>query len=436
MTLRLSNERSYWKDSTKSPRYAQLQDDIEVDVAIIGGGIAGLTAAYLLKRSGLRVAVLEKNALATGTTGGTTGKVTSQHGLFYADLVKRLGKDAAKMYAQANQSAINSIEEIIQREAINCDWRRNDNYIYTTDPTQIERFRNEAKVAKSLGLPASFETTTDLPLPVVGAVKFANQAQFHARKYVLGLAKAVHGKGSFVFEHSNVRRIKDGTPARVQTGGGSVTAKDIIVASKIPPFPLVARFSYALMVHPHTSYIVAGKYEEGLKGMYISPDHGQYSILPVDTAEGRLLLVGGQNHTPGLGWPKRRYNKLAKYARKHFGVGEISYHWKAMDYIAYDDLSLVGKLYPWSKHVYVATGFKKWGLTTSMVAGVILRDHLTGQPNPSAKLFDSTRVRPILSIPSVLIRWVKDPYNAALFLGWALLAISVLCLYFGNRSPK
>jgi glycine/D-amino acid oxidase-like deaminating enzyme len=404
-------EKSYWKEAHKRSLYPRLAENITVDVAIAGGGITGLCAAYLLKKSGLRVAVLEKNRIGSGTTGGTTGKVTSQHNLIYDELKKRLGKKAAKVYAEANQAALQRIGQLIDQEKFDCDWEIADNYVFTADPSQVAAFKKEAKVAAGLGLPATFETDLPLPFEVHGAVKFAAQAKMHAQKYVLGLAAAVNGQGSHVFENSNVVSFHDGEPASISTKHATVTAEDIIVATKIPAAPLVARFSYAALVHPHTSYIVAARLKQELDGMYISPDKDHYSILPVRAGKKQLLLIGGENHTPGLGNPHSRHQRLADYAERHFDVSSISYRWKAMDYLAYDDVPLIGRVYPWSKHLYVATGFKKWGLTTSMVAGMILNDTINGHQNPWAQTFDSTRLKPIASIPGMVARKIVSAFS-------------------------
>ncbi len=400
-------EVSYWKSFYDKPLYPQLRVDLDIDAVIVGGGITGLTTAYLLKQSGLRVAVLEKNRIGSGTTGGTTGKVTSQHGLIYAELQKRLGQKTARIYGEANQTALERISQIIDQEKIDCGWERDDNYVYTADPKQIDKLRAEAKIAAELGLPASFETTLTLPFEVLGAVKFANQAKFNAQKYVLGLAKAVHGQGSYVFENSNVASFHDGRPAFVRTKTAKITCKDIIVATKMPAAPLAARFACAAWEYPTTSYIVAGWSDSRLKGMYISPDKKHYSILPISTGDKQLLLIGGEKHIPGLGSPAKRHQRLANYAQEHFGISSIAYRWKAMDYLAYDDVPLIGKVYPWSKHLYTATGFHKWGLSTSMVAGTILHDLITGQENPWAATFNSIRLKPITSIPHAIAKFLR-----------------------------
>ncbi len=400
-------EASYWKSFYDLPLYPSSRVDLKLEVAIVGGGIAGLTAAYLLKKSGLKVAVLEKNTIGSGTTGGTTGKVTAQHGLIYQDLQKRLGEQTARIYGEANLTAVERIAQVIKDENIQCDWQRDDNYVYTVDPKKVNKFQKEAATAMRLGLPATFEANLNLPFEVAGAVKFANQAKFNAQKYVLGLAKAVHGQGSYVFENSNVISFHDGQPAAVRTKQSKITAKNIIVATKMPASPLVARFACAIMEYPTTSYIVAARFKGDLNGMYISPDKDHYSILPVTSGKEKLLLIGGENHIPGISSPTKHYQRLADYAEKHFGFSSVDYRWKAMDYLAYDDVPLIGKVYPWSRHLYTATAFHKWGLSTSMVAGIILHDMIVGQPNPWASVFNSMRLKPIVSIPYGISKLIK-----------------------------
>jgi glycine/D-amino acid oxidase-like deaminating enzyme len=385
-----------------------LEHDMQVDVVIVGGGITGLTAAYLLKKSGKRVAVLEKNTIASGTTSGTTGKVTAQHGLIYSQLVQKKGEKAAALYGAANQAALEKIASVIKTEKIVCSWHRADNYVFTTNPKEAIKYENEAKTAAKLGLPASYETRLGLPFKVVAAVKFADQAYFHAPNYALGLAAAITGNGSYVFEHTNVVHFNDGEPAKVRTHTASVTAKDVIVATKVPAAPLLARFSYAALEYPHTSYIVAGPLKQNVEGMYISKDNNHYSILPLELANEKLLLIGGRKHIPGLGNSRKRHQQLADYAEKHFGLQSITHRWKAMDYLAYDNVPLIGKLYPWSKHMYVATGFQKWGLTTSMVAAEILRDAILGQKNQWADVFKTTRLQPVWSLPRAVGQYLAS----------------------------
>lgn len=398
-------EVSYWKTFHSKAKYPPLRVELNTDAVIVGGGIAGLTTAYLLKKSGLKVALLEKNTIGSGTTGGTTGKITSQHSLIYEDLSKRFGSEAARIYGEANQAALIKIAQIIKKEKIECDYESADNYVYTNQDKLVSKFKKEAATAAAFGLPASFVTDLGLPFPIKGAVKFAGQARFNVQKYLLGLAAAVHGSGSYVFENSNVISFKDGSPARIKTKEGQVTAKNIIVATKMPSAPLAARIACAIMEYPTTSYIVAGHYTGDLDGMYISPDKNHYSIFPFTDSKGKWLLIGGEKHIPGLGIPSKRHQKLAEYAARNFGIETIEYRWKAMDYLAYDDMPLIGKVYPWSDHMFTATAFHKWGLSTSMVAATILRDTIAGEENPWSSVFNSMRVKPIVSIPRAVVKY-------------------------------
>jgi glycine/D-amino acid oxidase-like deaminating enzyme len=384
-----------------------LRGDIECDVAIVGGGISGLNTAYQLKKAGLSVAVLEKNTIASGTTGGTTGKVTVQHGLVYAQLLQRFGKQVSQRYADLSQQAFRDVEMLIKAEAINCDWRREDNFVYTADPKKLKSFWHEATIAADLGLPATFETNLDLPFHVVGAVKFANQAYFNSVKYTRSLAKLVHGNGSYVFEQSTVNKINRGSPCTVKTKQGSVTAKHVIIATKVPPGPLIGRATYAAIEYPVTSYIIAGTYTGGLRGMYISPDKEHYSILPIDMPEGRLLLIGGESHIPGIKRSTPNHRKLAEYMQEWFDIDVVKYRWKAMDYMAYDSLPLVGPLYPRSTNIYFIGGFKKWGLNLSMVAANLMTEILINKNENAADLFSPYRVSAPASIPKAVIEYFK-----------------------------
>jgi glycine/D-amino acid oxidase-like deaminating enzyme len=205
-----------------------------------------------------------------------------------------------------------------------------------------------------------------------------------------------------LYENSEVIRIKDGNPAQVKTKQGKITAKHVIVATNVPTMPLVARGTYCMSEYPKESYIIACLLPKKYQGMYISPDKDNYSILPIVASDGFRLLVGGEGHISGLrGNVQARYQRLADFAEKQFGVTEITHRWSDRDYLAYDNVPLIGKLYPWSKNLYVATAMMKWGLSNGTVAAMILNDLITKQENAWSKVFDSCRTKPIKSIPRV-----------------------------------
>lgn len=401
-------EVSLWYEEQTGEPFPELRGDVEVAVAVVGGGITGLSAAYLLKQAGLRVAVVEMRRVGSGTSGRTTSKVTSQHNLVYGQLADQHGERVARLYGQANQAAVELVRQIVTQENLREIWQSEDNYVFTADPAQVKAFRQEAKLAAKLGLPASFENETSLPFAVSAAVKFGNQGRIHPLPYLQALARAVHGNGSYVFENSSVIGIRDGQPARLRSRRGTIYAQDIIVATNVPTLPLVARGGYCALEYPTESYIVAGKLPRKFSGMYISPDSRHYSILPVHHGGERLLLIGGESNISGVRTGKEvKYRRLAAYAQQNFGIQEFTHKWSDRDYQAYDGLPLAGKLYPWSKHVYVATAFRKWGLSNGTAAAIILRDLITGQSNPWAEIFNPVRAGPIKYIPKVAWKYIS-----------------------------
>lgn len=398
---------SVWMHTAHSTAlYPPLKEDLIIDVAVIGGGIAGLMAAYMLKKEGKRVAVFEKDIIASGVSGYTTGKISSLHGLTYSSLIKKFGPQAAQIYADSNQAAIGAIEAIVKAENIDCNWRREDNYVFTEDDDKVETLRKEARDAHSLGLPASFETALLPNLQAKVGVKFTDQATFHIAKFLNGLAGVIHGDGSFVFEHTKAHSFHDGTPATFSTPHGSVRATDIILATNAPYAPK-DHAVYALYEYPMRSYIVAGKITEDIPGMYISVDSPSRSVLPAYINGEKWLLIGGDGHFVGKSGPaEHHYKNLSDYARERFNVTDIQYKWSTWDFIAYDQLPLVGPLYPSNKHLYVATAFRKWGLSNAYVAGKILTSAITNQPNPWAHTFRTNRRSTITSLPQGLVKGI------------------------------
>ena len=385
---------SLWVDTAPETSYPKLEGSTDVDVAVIGGGIAGLTAALLLKRAGVRVAVIEAGRVGTGVTGHTTGKVSSLHRLVYRELRRSFGERGAWTYGEANQAAVERIASLVETEAIDCDFRRVANYTYAESNEGLEQVKEEAAIALALGLPAAYTDTTPLPFPVRGAVRFEGQAQLHATKYLVGLAQAVAGDGSEVFEQSRVTDVDDGAQCRIATKDGSVTAGAAIVATNIP---ILDRGLFFARCHAHRSYLIALALDgEPPDGTFISADEPLRSIMPYRAGSQDFLLVGGEGHRASETVDAtERYRRLEAWARERFPVAALEYRWSTQDALPIDGVPYIGRMSPFSRNVYVATGFRKWGLSNGTVAAMVLADEIVGKPNPWSSTFNSNRLKPL-----------------------------------------
>ncbi|WP_285246147.1 FAD-dependent oxidoreductase [Pseudarthrobacter sp. efr-133-R2A-89] len=381
---------SLWLASAGTTRFPDLRGTVEVDVAVIGGGVAGLTAALALKGSGRSVAVLEAARIGTGVTGHTTGKVTSLHRLAYTALEHSHGAVAAGVYGTANQAAVEHIAHLVAAEDISCGFRRVANFTFAGSMDTLPQVRAEAELAARLGLPASFTAEVPLPFPVAGAVRFDGQAQIHAVEYLQGLAARVDGGGSFVFEGTRAVGLQDGPQVKVTANDGTVLAADAIVATNVP-FGDHGRLE--ALCPPHRSYIVAAVMDgPPLDATFISADEPMRSLLTVRLNGVTYLLAGGEGHPAAEHVdPAQRYASLTGYAQSRFGAGPVAYRWSTQDAVPRDGLPYVGPLAPDSRHAFVITGLRKWGLTNGTAAALMLTDLLNGTPNEWAPLFGSNR---------------------------------------------
>lgn len=395
MTKQPSNV-SLWIETTDQTNYPALRGKHDVDVAVIGGGIAGLMAALLPKQAGRRVAVVEAARIASSVTGYTTAKVTSQHGAIYGKLCENHGNDKAWLYGESNQLALKLIRRIVTEHEIVCDWRTLPAYVYTEREDSVDRLRKEAKTAAALGLPATFVTKLDLPFPILGAVRFADQAQFHPRKFLLAVAQLIDGDGSHIFEQTTVTEVDDGTPATVRAPSGSLKAANVIVATHVP---FQMRGAYLAKAFPHRGYVVAAPITaaKAPKGVYISLEKPTRSIRTTPVERGQVLIVGGGGHKTGEEhFTEERYELLERWATERFGVSDVRWRWSTQDYTSVDGVPFIGKLDAASKHVYVATAFGSWGMTNGAVAAMVLRDLITSGESMWHELYDSTRTLPLL----------------------------------------
>lgn len=384
---------SLWLSEDFKIKYNKsLNCDITCDVCIVGAGIFGLTCAYYLSKCGLKVIVLDKFGIAQKTTGHTTAKITSQHGLFYTYLIDTYGKQFAKDYLLANEKAIKNIEDIIKLENINCDFEKQSNFVYTTKKSEITKIKKEVDNVNSIGFPANFVTKTGLPFEIEGAIQFPNQAQFNPLKYIDGLCKNIDE----IYTNTTVYDIKhENGELDFLTTGGTVHSKYGILASHYPflNFPGM----YFFKMYQSTSYVIGIDTKKTLhNGMYITASSPTYSFRTANYKGKKILLLGGLDHKTGTPvTPAQSYESLENYAKSMYPNCEILFRWNTNDCITLDKIPYIGLFSNIINNLYVGTGFNKWGMTSSNVAANIVCDSILGKENKYSYIFNSNRVNPI-----------------------------------------
>lgn len=395
---------SYWLASTKQPEYPELREDLTVDAAIIGGGLVGITLAYLLKKEGLKVAVLEANRIVQGTTGHTTAKITSQHTLIYDQLNSSIGEDKARQYADANQSAIHLIESIINENKIDCDFKHVPAYTYTQFDEYREKIEKEVKAASAFGIKADYTDELGLPFKVKAAMRFDNQAQFHPRKYLIALAEKIPGDGSAIFDRTRAIDINEGDRNTVVTHqGAKVTADAVILACH---YPFWDRHGlYFTRIYPERSYLMGLTIKEKLpEGMYITAENPGRTLRTQPYKDGELLIVGGEHHKTGHGENTyMHYERIKDFARSNYTVQEILYRWSAQDYTSMDNVPLVGRITSKRPNIYVATGFMKWGMSNGTASAALIRDLIVKGESPWEEVYSPSRFTPGASAKNFIV---------------------------------
>ncbi|HHW73630.1 MAG TPA: FAD-dependent oxidoreductase [Firmicutes bacterium] len=389
-----SPPQSYWLASTTSTAHPALDSDITVDIAIVGGGLVGITVAYLLKQENLTVAVLEADRIGQGTTGRTTAKITSQHSLIYSKLIKRLGLEKARQYAQANEKAIRFIENLVNTKKIDCDFSPQAAYVYTREDQYIKAIEEEVSAAASLGIKAHFVEQSALPFEIKAAERFDNQGQFHPRKYLLTLAKDIPGGGSQIFEKTRAIDFQEGRPFTIITDGGyRVRAESVVIASHFPAYG--GDGYYFARVYPERAYALAITAQEQFPGgIYIAAEPEGQSLRSTPYNGGELIIIVGGRHRTGQGPPMEdHYRSLARFAEQTFSVTGTPYRWSAQDYTSLDELPYAGRLSPNSANVYVATGFRKWGISNGTASALLLKDLIVHGESPYEAVYDPARFK-------------------------------------------
>ena len=366
---------SVWHDECNLKRGISLEKNLDTDVLIIGGGIAGILTGYMLKEEGINAVIIEAGEVCSGNTGRTTAKITLQHELIYHKLMKEYGEDKARQYAIANNKAIEKYKEIINEKNIKCEFEELPNYLYTVDNEEALEKEYEAEV--KLGIQAELINETELPVHVKKALRVNNQGQFNPLMFLKEVSKDLT-----IYEHTRALEIKDNI---VTTDKYVISAKSIVVATHYP----ILNFPgyYFMRMHQERSYVIALENAQELKGMYIGIDKEGYSFRTYKN----LLLLGGGAHRSGDNELGGKYEELRQVAKELYPEAKEKYHWSAQDCMSVDDIPFIGQYSKETPNIYVATGFKKWGMTTAMVSAMIITDMIKGRKNEFAEIFSPRR---------------------------------------------
>ena len=380
-----------WTATADAISYAKLKHSGSTDVAIVGAGIVGLTAAYLLTRAGLAVTVLEARQIGRQVTGRSTAKVTAQHTLIYRHLIDTLGIDQAQHYADANRSGVEQIRSWITQLHINCDFEPKDAYAYTCDSSRISEIEREAEAARSVGFEADVLAKAPLPFETAGAMRFRNQAQFNPVQYLIGLAMAIEAAGGRIFENTRVTRVDSGSRWRIEAGRSQLAAEHVIIATNLP---IAGPVPFDKTTRPRCHIVLAFRIASGtaIDGMFIGIDKPSHSLRMGRDRDGPLLIVLGPSFNTGHdGNVAARFRSLEKWVRSCLPAGDVAWHWANEDYDTADRVPFVGAPSKKKPGLYIATGFNGWGISNGTAAGMLIADQIRGRANPWATLYDPTR---------------------------------------------
>lgn len=395
---------SYWNESAYAHDFPTFTGTRTVDVAVVGGGIVGVTTARLLKDRGMSVALLEARRLGRQATGRSTAKVTSQHGLLYHVLEQKFDERRARLYAEAQESGLALIRQLAAEYELDCDLEERAAYVYTREEGCLERIEKEAEVTQRLGLPARLSQELDLPFEIWTALRFDRQAQFHPTNYVVGLARSLPDEKCDVFENS---RVLDWGKDFIATDGGRVNAGSVVMATHLPLGQIGGYYARAF---PQAEPIVVAEIGTVPEGMYISAETPSRSLRTY-RHDGKVYgIAAGGSFKPGHSREERReIAGLTDWLQSNFAAGPPEYCWINEDYRSIDAAPFVGWSDRAGERYLVATGFGAWGITNGTAAAMIIADLAMNRENPWLEIFDAHRLKPFAGGA----RFVKESASVA-----------------------
>lgn len=374
---------SIWAKNSKLPSFDALSGDLKTDVLIVGGGMAGLLCAHRLSRAGVDCTLMEADRLFCGVSRNTTAKITSQHGPVYHKLVRQFGPETAYLYWQANEEALAQLCAL--GADADCDLERKDHFVYSAGDLRLLEEEMAALIRAKIS--AQWAQSVMLPMPTVGAIRFARQAQFDPLKFAVHIAQGLQ-----IYENTKALEFAGNT---VTTPRGKIRASKIIIATH---FPILNKHgAYFLKLYQQRSYVLALENGPQVEGMYLAAEENGLSLRNA----GSTLLLGGGGHRTGKkgqGWAP-----LEAFARTHCAGAREICRWATQDCMSLDGIPYIGQYSKNTPDLLVATGFNKWGMTGSMVAAMLLTDLVQGKKNDYQGVFAPDRqiLRPQLAVNGV-----------------------------------
>lgn len=384
-----------WREYKKKKKYPKLQHDLSVDVAIIGGGMAGVLNAYALNQAGKSVILLEQNELGSYATMDTTAFITKVIDSNLAQIVSLFGDKIAKSVWQSGQEAIEEFDRIIEKEKIECEFKRCSNYLFASRPKQLKDLEEDYPLYQRFKLGAAFHKRgNDLGFTHYGLIEVFDQAKFHPTKFLYSLAERASDRGALIFEHTEALEIAGDGPVMIETRGGTITAEDVIIATYKPLTNKKTHLKKAM----YRSYVFEAEIPKGKFKEALYEDMGNpYYYFRIDndpsTSSGQArMIIGGEDHKDIFGdkLAKKSFESLDKFLHKLMAGGRywLVKKWNGPILEPTDGLPLIGRIKP---HYYVATGFSGNGMTYSMISSMLLRDLILGEKNAWAAAYDPTR---------------------------------------------
>ncbi len=397
-------KKGLWIEKAERTQYEKLEGEESAEVVVIGGGISGLTTAYLLKKQGINVKLLEGNKIAYGTSGKNTGKITSLHSLCYQNIKTIYGKEFAFKYGQGNEKGIQIIKDIVRDNNIQCDLEIRDSLVYTLFDENLESIYDEVKITESIALPSRYTDKSSLPFDIKGGIIFNGQAMFNPRKYLLGLGSVLNAGGKCIYENSRVIGVeKTSLGYKVMTDEGFINCKKIVVATHGPIFNKYGL--YFVKSHGSTSYIIAikGNKIDTVNEMSITVEKPKKSIRTVKIGtEEYLLIAGEENRTGEENIKYNPYNNLLDFGKMCFGNDiSVKYQWETEDIMTLDGIPYIGNYGKDTEDIYVITGLNKWGITNGTIGASIICDDILGKENIYKDVFSAQRFETISSITPI-----------------------------------